>query len=336
LYKTVSLTPPPDFSPEVTHAVLNGYVIRINNPYIWSQRKVIPVVDDELMPRKLAERYLRFIFPHAQYVHCENGQKAVDYVAQHSEDILFITMDIDMPVKNGKEAAREINNLPDNKLPIFHITSHTANEIFVGDNIGLSLVKGFLFSHLMELLRKLGCPEDILKEGQERYDNRPSTPRPSIPSPPIPHAVLSVGPPTPSSSAGSSTPLSVVSSGPSFGPATPRLSNSDPVAVSPVAELSALAADMQQEHPQLKTTPEFKYEDMVFELGQMASNQTRGVTRLNQAISPDLTFDDILGLSDSERPYSAAPSSISTPSLGVTSPPPSSSSPFLAVQPGDN
>ena len=63
----------------------------------------------------------------------ENGQKAVDYFKSHPENYYdFILMDVQMPVMNGRDAARTIRKLhrPDAKtIPIFALSA----DAFVED-----------------------------------------------------------------------------------------------------------------------------------------------------------------------------------------------------------
>lgn len=67
------------------------------------------IVDDEMPARS----ELHYILDHIQSVQvlgeCTNGQEALEFLRTHNVDIIFL--DIEMPVMDGIEAAKQINNL---------------------------------------------------------------------------------------------------------------------------------------------------------------------------------------------------------------------------------
>lgn len=82
-------------------------------------RKIL-VVDDEFF----ITRSLSFMFKKEGYV-CEiahDGQEALEKIGSEKPDLIFL--DIDMPVKNGYETAREIRQNPEWKdIPIIMLTA---------------------------------------------------------------------------------------------------------------------------------------------------------------------------------------------------------------------
>lgn len=68
------------------------------------------VADDEL-PARSELKYMLQMLPGVRVVHeCANGQEVLDFLREHSDvDILF--MDIEMPLMNGIETARHMNEM---------------------------------------------------------------------------------------------------------------------------------------------------------------------------------------------------------------------------------
>jgi DNA-binding LytR/AlgR family response regulator len=85
------------------------------------------LADDERLMREQLRARLAEVWPELQVVaEAKNGREAVDLVAQHRPDVVFL--DIRMPGLTGVEAAREIAQLPiddDDRLPeIVFITAY--------------------------------------------------------------------------------------------------------------------------------------------------------------------------------------------------------------------
>jgi DNA-binding LytR/AlgR family response regulator len=85
------------------------------------------LADDERLMREQLRARLKEVWPELDIVaEARNGQEAVDLVAQHRPDVVFL--DIRMPGKTGVEAAREIAQMelgPDEYLPeVVFITAY--------------------------------------------------------------------------------------------------------------------------------------------------------------------------------------------------------------------
>ncbi|OJF76694.1 MAG: hypothetical protein BKP49_05910 [Treponema sp. CETP13] len=67
-----------------------------------------------------------------EVVHCEDGQQAVDYIANNDNSEMFlILMDTQMPILNGLEATKAIRNLPSlyaKKIPIVGLSANAFTE----------------------------------------------------------------------------------------------------------------------------------------------------------------------------------------------------------------
>lgn len=95
------------------------------------QGRRILLAEDNEVNAMIAEEILGEMGAEVEAV--ENGQKAVDYFKSHPENYYdFILMDVQMPVMNGRDAARTIRKLhrPDAKtIPIFALSA----DAFVED-----------------------------------------------------------------------------------------------------------------------------------------------------------------------------------------------------------
>ncbi|MBN2481632.1 MAG: response regulator [Bacteroidales bacterium] len=84
----------------------------------------IIIADDEFANRLLISEIVRDLGH--ELIEAENGVQAISMMEQYS-DIDLILMDIEMPVMNGMEAARQIRErflYPKNQIPIVAITGH--------------------------------------------------------------------------------------------------------------------------------------------------------------------------------------------------------------------
>ncbi len=91
-----------------------------NIPNIKSH--AILVVDDNPLNILLAQTMINNILPDAVVWEAADGVEAIDLFIKHRPDIIF--MDIQMPEKNGYEAAREIRKLETGKrIPIIALTA---------------------------------------------------------------------------------------------------------------------------------------------------------------------------------------------------------------------
>ena len=97
----------------------------------------IIIADDEFANRLLISEIVKELGH--ELIEVENGKEAIVAIQQNN-DIDLVLMDIEMPVMNGMEAARQIRErmqYPKNKIPIIAITGHNQG-IFPEDcrNIG--------------------------------------------------------------------------------------------------------------------------------------------------------------------------------------------------------
>ncbi|MBN1159342.1 MAG: response regulator [Bacteroidales bacterium] len=84
----------------------------------------IIIADDEFANRLLISEIVRDLGH--ELIEVENGEQVVSILEQYS-DVDLILMDIEMPVMNGMEAARQIRKrflYPKNQIPIVAITGH--------------------------------------------------------------------------------------------------------------------------------------------------------------------------------------------------------------------
>ncbi|WP_052770458.1 helix-turn-helix domain-containing protein [Paenibacillus sp. IHB B 3415] len=92
------------------------------------------IADDEALEREGLELMIRHIFPDGfEFLHAENGRKAIQLAEEHRPDIIF--MDIKMPGIQGLEAVRQILT----KLPSAQIVMITAHDYFSYAKEGLLL-----------------------------------------------------------------------------------------------------------------------------------------------------------------------------------------------------
>ena|SRR2546423_883318 len=93
---------------------------------------VVLIVDDQPSVRKALRHY--FEDSHlAECVEAVNGLDAVEQVRQRKPDL--IVLDFSMPVMNGLEAARVINQI-DPEIPLLMLTAHlmVATELWARDS----------------------------------------------------------------------------------------------------------------------------------------------------------------------------------------------------------
>jgi DNA-binding NarL/FixJ family response regulator len=86
----------------------------------------ILIVDDNNLVRRLLRSWLE---QHAEWDVCgeaENGQMAVERVEQLHPDVVLL--DLQMPIMNGLEAARQINRLAPNTAMIM-FTVHSSEQL---------------------------------------------------------------------------------------------------------------------------------------------------------------------------------------------------------------
>ncbi len=89
----------------------------------------------------------------------KNGEQVLDALAREPYDIILL--DINMPVMDGMECAKQVRALPDpvkSKIPIVAITGNAKNytmEEFKAVGINEYLPKPLNFDQLVEMVKKL-------------------------------------------------------------------------------------------------------------------------------------------------------------------------------------
>ena len=86
--------------------------------------KKILLVEDHKMNQLVARKTLERKFPNSELTIADNGQIAVEILAEHTFDLVL--MDIQMPIMDGYEATTYIRkNMPQlNNLPVLAMTAH--------------------------------------------------------------------------------------------------------------------------------------------------------------------------------------------------------------------
>ena len=83
----------------------------------------ILIVEDNKINMLLAKTLLKKIVPQAAIFECFDGKQAVDDFRHINPDLVF--MDVQMPVMNGYEAAKEIRNFNISGVQIIALTAGT-------------------------------------------------------------------------------------------------------------------------------------------------------------------------------------------------------------------
>lgn len=116
----------------------------------------ILIVDNIVINRYIIREIIRTLG--YEYKEADNGQKAIAYLKEFDFDIVFL--DIEMPVMNGLETARQIRTTfesPKNKVRIFALTAY--NPSFIHDELDLTdfdgvITKPFSLERIRELILK--------------------------------------------------------------------------------------------------------------------------------------------------------------------------------------
>ncbi len=92
-------------------------------PLYINQKIMVMIAEDNKINMLLAKTLIKQIMPNAEIVEAENGLEAVEKFVETNPDLIF--MDVQMPVKNGYEATKEIRKLQKNHVPIIALTAGT-------------------------------------------------------------------------------------------------------------------------------------------------------------------------------------------------------------------
>jgi signal transduction histidine kinase/CheY-like chemotaxis protein len=90
-------------------------------------RKLILIAEDVKMNLMLAKILVKTIIPEAEFLDAENGQEAVNLVAEYDVDLIL--MDVQMPVMDGIEATELIRQLDKNKVKHIPVVALTAGAL---------------------------------------------------------------------------------------------------------------------------------------------------------------------------------------------------------------
>lgn len=125
------------------------------------------IADDEALEREGLELMIRHVFPDTfNFLHAENGRKAIQLAEEHMPDIVF--MDIKMPGIQGLEAVRQILA----KSPSVKIVMITAHDYFSYAKEGLLLgVRDYLLKparreEVYELVKQMIAEIEEEKRGR--------------------------------------------------------------------------------------------------------------------------------------------------------------------------
>ena len=103
---------------------------KITRKVLSEMRGKVLVVDDDGFNLRLICQILEKY--NISYLEAANGEQAVNMFMQEGEDIIFVLMDCEMPIKDGYEAAKEIKDMIKEKnlhdVPIIGLSAHTGEE----------------------------------------------------------------------------------------------------------------------------------------------------------------------------------------------------------------
>nr|WP_314898002.1 PAS domain S-box protein [uncultured Flavobacterium sp.] len=138
----------------------SGNTVQINTPIDKNEKIIVPlknpkkikimIVEDNKVNMLLLKTILKNLYSNATISEIPNGKDAVDQFEILNPDIIL--MDIQMPIMNGYEAAKEIRNLKTGQnIPIIAITAGTEKEekdkcieAGMNDYISKPIIKGII------------------------------------------------------------------------------------------------------------------------------------------------------------------------------------------------
>jgi hypothetical protein len=120
-----------------------------------------------------------------------NTKDTMHYVEIYRKDIFLISMDMNFfdtpeatgPTRQGDKLAAHINGYPGNVIPIIHVTSHPAVEIFPGGHAGLWIQKTATPKKIEAVIREMESPS-IHVRMRTLFEKRPLLEVDSISPPP--------------------------------------------------------------------------------------------------------------------------------------------------------
>ncbi len=133
-------------------------------PVLEDYELTVLIAEDSPVNMLLTKTILEKIMPRVTVIEATDGQEVVDLFAENEIDLIF--MDIQMPVKNGYMATREIRKMPGGKdVPIIALTAGTVkgekeNCLNAGMNDYVS--KPFVIATIQQMIFKYYTPQRIL------------------------------------------------------------------------------------------------------------------------------------------------------------------------------
>jgi two-component system, cell cycle response regulator DivK len=122
-----------------------------------SQTKKVLIAEDSSVIQNLTKKILQF--QNFEISSAKNGQKVLDLVQNEEFDILLL--DINMPIMDGMECARQIRSLGNKEksgIPIVAITGNAKNyseDQFKEAGIDEILYKPLDFDNLVDVVKRL-------------------------------------------------------------------------------------------------------------------------------------------------------------------------------------
>lgn len=114
----------------------------------------ILITDDSQLIRQGLNRIIMSINGVKNLRFAENGRQALEYIAQHIPSILIL--DLDMPVLNGIEVLKKLQNF--DKIPLIIVLSNYSNDQYrkVCMNLGANYIfdKTTEFDEMITVLKK--------------------------------------------------------------------------------------------------------------------------------------------------------------------------------------
>lgn len=122
-----------------------------------SYTKKVLIAEDSSVIQNLARKILEF--QHYEITAVKNGEQVLQLLDKENFDIVLL--DINMPLMDGMECARQIRALPDpqkSKTPLVAITGNAKNysdEDFTAAGFNDALMKPLNFDRLVEIVAQL-------------------------------------------------------------------------------------------------------------------------------------------------------------------------------------
>lgn len=122
-----------------------------------SYTKKVLIAEDSSVIQNLARKILEF--QHYEITAVKNGEQVLQLLDKENFDIVLL--DINMPLMDGMECARQIRALPDpqkSKTPLVAITGNAKNysdEDFTAAGFNEALMKPLNFDRLVEIVAQL-------------------------------------------------------------------------------------------------------------------------------------------------------------------------------------